>query len=85
MFEARLKKIRKHFLKENLDAVLISAVSNIEYLTGYSNFSKDEREAYIFLGKNFEYIITDGRYSEAIRKQVPHLTLFERGHKKFRD
>ena len=69
-------------MKENLDAVLVSSVSNIEYLTGYGNFSKDEREAYIFLGKNFEYIITDGRYSEAIKKAVPHLKLFERGYQK---
>jgi len=61
---------------------LVSSVSNIEYLTGYGNFSKDEREAYIFLGKNFEYIITDGRYSEAIKKAVPHLKLFERGYQK---
>ncbi|MBI2334235.1 aminopeptidase P family N-terminal domain-containing protein, partial [Candidatus Daviesbacteria bacterium] len=69
MFEHRVKKLRDHFAKENLDAVLVSSVSSIEYLTGYGNFSKEEREAYIFLGKNFSYIITDGRYSEAIRAQ----------------
>ncbi len=82
MFENRVKKLKEQIAKDKLDAVLVSSVSNIEYLTGYSNFSKDEREAYIFVGKFFGYIITDGRYSEAIRIQVPHLKLFERGHQK---
>ena len=82
MFEDRVKKLKEQIAKENLDAVLVSSVSNIEYLTGYSNFSIMEREAYIFIGKNFGYIITDGRYSEAIRTQVSHLKLFERGHTK---
>ncbi len=81
MFEARIKKLRELIGEEKLDAVLISSVSNISYLTGFTNFSKEEREAYIFIGKDFAYIITDARYSEAVKKQVPHLTLFERSHK----
>lgn len=82
MFQGRIQQLKKLIAQKNLDAVLISEVSNIEYLTGYSNFSRDEREAYIFMGKNFAYIITDGRYSEAIKREVPHLTLFERGYQK---
>lgn len=82
MFQLRVQKLRNKIKKAKLDAIFISSVSNIEYLTGYSNFSKDEREAYIFIGKNFGYIITDGRYSGAIKKEVSHLNLFERGHKK---
>lgn len=82
MFRNRIHQMRKKLLKAKLDAVFISSVSNIEYLTGYSNFSKDERETYIFLGEDFGYIITDGRYSEAIKKEVPHLKLFERGGSK---
>ncbi|MEK7617374.1 MAG: Xaa-Pro peptidase family protein [Patescibacteria group bacterium] len=82
MFDKRIKDLREELLDEKLDGVLVSSVSNISYLSGYSNFSKEEREAYIFIGKNFSYIITDGRYSEAIKKEVPHLTLFERGNGK---
>ena len=78
MFAARVKNLKKKMLDEKLEAVLISSVTNINYLTGYSNFSKDDREAYIFIGKNFEYIITDARYSQAIKKEVPHLKLFQR-------
>lgn len=79
MFKVRVKDLRKKLIKEKLDAVLVSSISNISFLTGFSNFSDKEREAYIFIGKNFQYIITDARYSEAIKSQVPHLNLFQRG------
>ncbi len=82
MFKARLQNIRQKLKKEKLDGVFISSVSNISYLSGFTNFSKEEREAYLFVGQDFAYIITDGRYSEAVKKQVPHLKLFERGNNK---
>lgn len=78
MFVKRAEDIRQKLIKEKFDAVLISSVSNIFYLTGYSNFSEIEREAYLLIGSDFQYIITDGRYSEAIKKDVSHFTLFER-------
>lgn len=78
MFKARIENVKQKLLKEKLDAVLVSSVSNITYLTGYANFSKDERDSYLFIGNDFAYIITDGRYTEAVKKQVPHITLFER-------
>lgn len=82
MFEARIKKIKQKLAKKKINAVLISDTVNITYLTGYSNFSKEEREAYVLIGKDFQYIITDGRYSEAVKREVPHFQLFERGNQK---
>ncbi|MDO8577006.1 MAG: Xaa-Pro peptidase family protein [Candidatus Daviesbacteria bacterium] len=82
MFEPRINVVRQKLLKEKLDGVLISSVFNISYLSGFTNFSEIEREAYMFIGKDFAYIITDARYSEAVKKQVPHLTFFERSHQK---
>lgn len=82
MSKDKIKNLKDIMKGEKLDAVFVSSVSNISYLTGYSNFSKDEREAYLLAGKDFAYIITDGRYSEAVKKHIPYLTLFERGHKK---
>ncbi len=82
MFKRRIENLRKKLLKEKLDAVLVSSVSNIIYLSGFTNFSKNEREAYIFVGRDFAYIITDARYTEAVKEKVPHLTLFERSHEK---
>ncbi len=70
--------LKQILLKKKLDAILVSSVPNIVYLTGYSGFSKDEREAYLFICKNKQYIITDGRYSEAVRVHIPHFELIER-------
>lgn len=81
MFKGRILKIRQQLIGKGLDAVLISSVSNIVYFSGFTNFSEDERDAYLFIGKDFGYIITDGRYTEAVKDKVPHLTLFERGYK----
>lgn len=82
MFRDLVDQLRKRLLKEKLDGVLISSTSNITYLTGYANFSKDEREAYLLIGADFQYVITDGRYTEAVKKQVPHFSLFVRGHQR---
>ncbi len=80
MYKTRISKLQKQLREEKLDGVLISDVSNIIYLSGYPNFSKEEREAYIFIGKDFAYLISDARYTEEIKSSVSHLTFFERSH-----
>lgn len=76
----RINKIREQLKKNKLDAVLISSQDNITFITDYPNFSEKEREAYVFIGKDFAYIITDARYTHEVKIQVPHLTLFERSN-----
>jgi Xaa-Pro aminopeptidase len=73
----RLLKVKQLLTKKLLDAILISSVSDITYLTGYSNFSRDEREAYLFITNNNQFILTDDRYSTAINKQVKDFQLLE--------
>lgn len=63
--------------RDEIDAVLLSSVASITYLTGYSNFAVEEREAFLLVTKSNRYIITDGRYGEAIKKQVPDYELIE--------
>ncbi|HUD44809.1 MAG TPA: aminopeptidase P family protein [Patescibacteria group bacterium] len=65
----------------HLDALLISSVPNIIYLTGYSGFSKDEREAYLFITKTNKYLITDARYTEQVKDAVPTFQILERNQK----
>lgn len=72
-----LSKLRDLLLKNKLDAILISSIPNIIYLTNYSGFSKDEREAYLFITKNQQYVLTDGRYSEAVKTLIPDFKLIE--------
>ncbi len=74
----RIKKLHAILEKKNLDAALISDVYDICYLTGFSNFAVEEREAFLLIAKKGSYVITDGRYAEAVKIQVPHFTLIER-------
>lgn len=72
----RLVKV-KNLLQKHLDAIIVSSTPNITYLTGgYSGFSIIEREAYLLVTKNQQYLLTDGRYTEAVRN-IPHFTLME--------
>lgn len=61
---------------DGTDAILISSVAHITYLTGYSNFSSEEREAFLLLTKTQKYIFTDARYSEAV-KDIAGFVLLE--------
>lgn len=67
---------------KNLDALLVSSPGNIVYLTNYSGFSTTERECFILLTKNKKYIITDKRYSEAV-KEIPGFEIVDSGATRF--
>lgn len=76
----------KQILLSKTPAVLISSAQNISYLTGYSNFALTEREAYLLITKSNQYILTDPRYSHAIKQQVPNFELVELNTKlRFKD
>ncbi len=64
---------------KNLDALLISDIANITYLIGDFDFSQTERECFVLITKNKKYIITDRRYSEAVRKQDENFHVIEEG------
>lgn len=70
MFETRLNKLRKSLLEKKVDALIVSSSINIQYLTGYSNFSREEREAYLFATQSKTMLFTDGRYIEAVERTI---------------
>ena len=75
---SRLKYFKQLLAKQNFDALLISVPANIIYLTSYAGFSKVEREAFLLITPKAQYIITDARYSDAVREHIPGFTLIER-------
>lgn len=79
MFQNRIKKIQKTLVDQKLDALLITSVSNIAYLTGITHFSKEEREAYILVTKSKLYIFTDKRYTDSLT-ELSHLSVEEISH-----
>src|SRR3989344_8474062 len=84
----RFLRLKKEMQKNNLDATLISSIPHIIYLTNFSGFSKYEREVFVLavaqhLGLTHEtpevlgYILTDGRYSEAVKTYIERFELVE--------
>lgn len=65
-------------LKTN-GAILISSWANIVYLTSFSGFSTTERECFLLLTKNEKYLITDKRYSEAIKQKIKDFEIIDTG------
>ncbi len=77
MFNQRIKDLRQKLLEEKLDGVLISSVANITYLTGYSNFFKEERDSYILITKDGNYILTHSIYSKSLENKIPGFKIVE--------
>ncbi len=73
-----LEKIKLKLKSDKFDAVLISSHSNILYLTHFPNFSIFERDAYLFITPNKQYIITDGRYTESVNNTIKNFELIKR-------
>lgn len=75
--EERLTHLRKILSEQKLDAILISAVPNIYYLTEYGGFSSEERDAYLFVTNESAYLLTNALYIHAVRQTVKHFTIIE--------
>ncbi len=73
----KVLKVR-HFLQTyNIDAVLISSVPNIIYLTSYSGFSYQERDAYILITKYEQYLFTNSLYFDEVKDVVKDFQIYE--------
>lgn len=71
----RLQKLRQFLHQENLDAIFISSLPNIIYLTNFSDFTQFERDGFLLITQNNQYIFTHGIYQEAVEKQVKDFKL----------
>lgn len=56
---------------------MVSSAVNINYLTSYSGFSEKERETFLVILKNQQYILTDGRYTQIAKTLIPDFKLIE--------
>lgn len=72
---SQLLKLRNLLQEEKLDAVLVSSLPNIAYLTNFSDFSTEDRDAYLLITKKRQYIFTHGIYKEAVEKKVTQFEL----------
>lgn len=70
-------------LLNNVDAILVSSVPNIKYLTGFTAFSPIERECFLLITKKENFLITDGRYIEAAKKSIKNFKIIDGGASQF--
>ncbi len=73
----RLDKLKQQIDLEVVDAIIITDVFLISYLTGFTNFSNEEREVWLVITLKEQYILTDGRYTTAVKNQVKYFELLE--------
>ena len=64
-------------LKQKYDAVFISSIPNIIYLTDFSGFSTEDRDAFLLITQKQQYIFTHGIYKEYVKKNLKKFTLIE--------
>jgi len=66
--QTRLKRLRAAMRKEHLASLLVSNVSNVTYLTGFTGDS-----SYLWVGPDEEILISDGRYTTQLEEECPGL------------
>lgn len=69
---SRLLTVRKRLLSENLDAIIITNLKNIYYLSGFWGTA-----AMVLLTQKSQYLLTDARYSSEARNVATDYTVIE--------
>ena len=65
MSKRRIALLRKEMHHQDLDAIIVSSLPNIRYLTGFSGSS-----ALCVVRRNESFFLTDSRYTQQSRKEV---------------
>ncbi|MDD5748880.1 MAG: Xaa-Pro peptidase family protein, partial [Actinomycetota bacterium] len=70
MNSRRIENLLEKMDEKNIEALLVSKIENVRYLSGFSGTS-----AFLVLGPEKPILITDGRYAEQARKEVESFEL----------
>ncbi len=71
IYKKRIESVKNILIKNNLDGIYVSNLTNIRYLTGFTG------SAALLLIVNDEcYFLTDGRYTEQSKTQVKNCKIF---------
>lgn len=69
----RIKKVRAKLLAEKIDALIVTAVSNVSYLSGFQG-----EDSWLLITADIITLLTDSRYTLAAQKQCPLCKIYER-------
>ncbi len=73
VIRGRINKLRSFMDDNGLDAFLVSKPENIMYLSGFSGGS----DARLLVSADQQYILTDARYFEQVKRESPEWELIE--------
>jgi len=73
VIEKRVKKLQSLLKEKNLDCLIVTAVANVTYLTGFLG-----DDSWVVVFKKAVYLITDSRYTEQSQKQCRYCKIIER-------
>ena len=65
MPERRLQEVRRHLEKARLDALVVSHLPHVRYLTGFSGSN-----GVCVISRRGQFVLTDNRYRDQIRNEV---------------
>ena len=65
-FSGRREKLRKLIKKTGAEALLVTSVPNVTYLTGFTGDS-----SYLLVTQENQVLISDGRYPTQIEEECP--------------
>ena len=69
-FSGRREKLRKSLKKSGAEALLVTSVPNVTYLTGFTGDS-----SYLLITAENQILLSDGRYSTQIEEECPGLEM----------
>lgn len=84
-YKARRDNLRKILIEKNIDAMLVSYAANRYYLSGFElhDVQFNESSGYILVGSDGrDFLLTDPRYFDAVRKIFPENDIFIYTHDK---
>ncbi|MER3400040.1 MAG: Xaa-Pro dipeptidase [Thermoflexus sp.] len=74
----RVEALRRRMVEANLDALFITALPNVRYLSGFTGSA-----AVLCLTRQGAWILTDFRYWEQAARQAPDFTLYRLQNRRF--
>lgn len=77
MTSSRISKLHKNLQENNIDALFVSAIPTITYLTGFAGFDNEDRNAFLLITPTSHYIFTHGIYKEAAQNYIKDFTLID--------
>ena len=67
----RRRRLVRGFDRAGIDALLVTALPNVRYLSGFTG--QEEDDAYLLVHPRWAVLLTDSRFTEQVRRECPGL------------